>query len=166
MSQSSFWVSVRTGQCTVKLNFPDGFREALQYFIEWIAKSQSWLLFICLFKECMQTMKDKCPPPMLFGTLWNVIGDWVDLELIWTFLGWEKFLTLPGVESLFIKRIEFDVCDINSYCKNYNIGAIWLCLIAIMLKFGQDDTCVMICHTERELLLMFSGISIQISHTF
>jgi len=54
----------------VKLNFPDGFREALQYFIEWIAKSQSWLLFICLFKECMQTMKDKCPPPHAF---WNIV---------------------------------------------------------------------------------------------
>jgi hypothetical protein len=49
----------------VKLNFPDGFREAPQYFIERTTNSQSWLLFICLFKEWMQTMKD-------FGALLSV----------------------------------------------------------------------------------------------
>ena len=69
----------------MKLNFPDGFREALQYVVEWTASCQSWLLFICLFKECIQTVKDNLPPPpdtRVFGALCNVNGKAVPAHVL------------------------------------------------------------------------------------
>jgi len=36
----------------------------------------------------------------------------------------KNFLPLPRIEPLIIKPIECDVCDINTFCKNYNLGAI------------------------------------------
>ena len=49
---------VRTGQCTVKLNFPYSLKELLSASL--IGQPTTSLgFFIRLFKECMQTMKDK-----------------------------------------------------------------------------------------------------------
>jgi len=58
---------------------------------------------------------------LLYAPATPPIGGWADLEPTWTFLGSTPW---QGVEFLIIKPIEFDVCDINSYYKNCNEGAI------------------------------------------
>ena len=52
--------------------------------------------------------------------------------------------SFQGVEHLIIKPIEFNVCDINTYYKNCNLGAINCALIAIRFEFRQDVAYLMV----------------------